>query len=82
MTIKKILNENNPENTIVHVVFYFKFNEKREECECVGVLVREDVNSIRVAFNAKKDETVDYLDIERSDIINIDVLSLLNIEKL
>lgn len=79
MLTKKLLDKNNPENTLAHVVFRGKFNE---EYECVGVLMREEKDLIRIAFGAKNDKVVDYLDIKRPDIISIDVLDSLDIEKL
>lgn len=69
--MKELLNKNNSENTIVHIVFRGKFNE---EYECVGVLMKEKKDLIRVAFGAKNDKVVDYLDIKRSDIIRINIL--------
>lgn len=79
MIIKKLLDENNPENTIVHVVLRASDNE---EYECVGALMREEEETIRVAFNAKNDEVVDFLDIKRSEIVSIDVVDPSKIEEL
>lgn len=79
MITKKLLDENNPENTIVHVIFRGKLNE---EYECAGVLMREEKDIVRVAFSAKNDKVVDYVDIKRSDIISIDILDATKIEKL
>lgn len=81
MTPKKLLDENNSENTIVHVVMH---GEKADdaEYECVGVLMEENKNIIRVAFNAKNDKVVDDLKINRSNIISIEVLDPSNIKNL
>lgn len=70
--IKKILDENNPENTIVRVIF---FGSDKNKYECVGVLTKDEENLIRVAFNAKDNVVVDYLDIKRKDIVKIEVLN-------
>lgn len=77
--MKELLNKNNSENTIVHIVFRGKFNE---EYECVGVLMKEKKDLIRVAFGAKNDKVVDYLDIKRSDIIRINILDSSDIKNL
>jgi len=74
----KLLNENDSKNTLVHVVL----SAGNEKYECIGVLTREDKESIRVAFNAKNDKVVDYLDIKRSDIKSINVLDQSKIENL
>lgn len=71
MATKKLLDEHNPENTVVHVVFRGSDNK---EYECIGVLMREGEGTIRVAFSAKDDKVVDFLDIKRSDIISIDIM--------
>lgn len=76
---KKLLDKSNSKNTIVHVAFNGKFNE---EYECVGVLIKDEKNFIRIAFNAKNDKVIDYLDIKRSDIISINVLASSDINKL
>lgn len=76
MSVKKLLDEHNPENTVVSVVF----NAENEEYECVGVLTKESDEMIRVAFSAKNDTTVDYLDIPQTDIVSIDVVDPSNIE--
>ncbi len=77
--MKKLLDENNPENTVVHVVLRASDNE---EYECVGVLMREEKDLIRVVFTAKNDKVVDYLDIKRSDILSIDIVDPLDIVKM
>jgi len=77
--MKKLLDENNPENTVVRVVFRGRFNE---EYECAGVLMREEDDLIRVAFNAKDDKVIDFLDIKRSEIVSIDISDPSKIEKL
>lgn len=79
MTIKKLLDENNPENTVAHVVLH---GDDNEEYECIGVLVRDEDDMIRVAFTAKDDQIVDYLDINRSEVVSINVVDPLKIEEL
>ena len=79
MTTKKLLNKNNSENNVAHIIFNGKFNEKYE---CAGVLIREKKDLIRIAFNSKNDKVVDYLDIKRSDIISINILNSSDIKKL
>ncbi len=75
---KKFLDENNPENIIVHVVL----RATGKEYECAGVLMIETENMIRVAFNAKDDKVKDYLDIKRTDIISINILKTSDIVEL
>lgn len=77
--MKKLLDENNSENTVVHVILRGSDNE---EYECAGVLIKEDEATIRVAFNAINDKVKDYLDIKKSDIISINTLNSSDIEKL
>ncbi|MBI2046211.1 MAG: hypothetical protein HYT28_02230 [Parcubacteria group bacterium] len=82
--MKKLLDKNNPENTVVHVVMRGK---DKKEYECVGVLMEETDDIIRVAFNAKtinkdEDEIIDDIKIKRSDIINIDIFDSSKIEKI
>lgn len=77
--MQKLLNENNHENTIVRVVMRA---DDKLEYECIGVLFREDESSIRIVFTAKDDNVVDYLDINRSEIMSIDIIDPSKIEKL
>lgn len=77
--MKKLLDKNNPENTIVHVAFKGRFGE---EYECVGVLIKEEKDFVQIAFNAKNDKVKDFLDIKRSDISSINILDPSIIEKL
>lgn len=77
--MKKLLDENNSENTVVHVVLRGSDNE---EYECVGVLVSEGLGIIRVGFSAKDDRVVDFLDIKRSDIVSVDLVDSSEIESL
>lgn len=82
METKKLRDENNQENTVVHVIFTLPKDPKREEYECVGVLVRDDTDMVRVAFNMKNDVVVDFIDIQRVDIVSIDVVDPVKIESL
>lgn len=75
----KLLDKTNPENTIVRVVFRGKFNE---EYECAGVLMIEKEGLIRVAFGAKNDIVVDYVDIKRKDIVSITIVNPSDVKKL
>lgn len=69
--MKRLLNENDSENTIIKVVF---FGSDKKKYECVGVLMKDEKNLIKVAFNAIGGVVVDYLDIKRKDIIKIKIL--------
>ena len=79
MATKKILSKDNPSNTFVHVVLRDRDNNRYD---CVGVLVREDDDMIRVTFTAKDDTVVDYLDINRSEILSMDIVDSSKIEKI
>ena len=79
--MQKLLDENNPENTIVHVVMR-EDKSSDTEYECVGVLMEENENMVRVAFNAKNDKVVDDLVIPRLDVISINVLDPSTLEDL
>lgn len=70
--MEKLLNNNNPKNTVVRIILLGDDNEKYE---CVGVLTKETASMIRVSFNAKNDVVMDYLDIKRKEIISIDILN-------
>lgn len=77
--MQKLLDENNPSNTVVRVIVRAEDNQ---EYECIGVLLKEEENSIRIVFTAKDDQVVDFLDIKRSDIVSIEVIDVSKIEKL
>ncbi len=79
--MQKLLDENNPENTIVHVVMR-EDKSSDTEYECVGVLMEENENMVRVAFNGKNDKVVDDLVIPRLDVISINVLDPSTLEDL
>ncbi len=76
---KNLLNKDNLENVIVHVVLHTNDNK---EYECVGILMKEEKDVVRVAFNAKDDEVKDYLDINKADIVSIDILDSSEVKKL
>lgn len=82
MKINKLLDENNPENTVVHVVFVSPKDPRREQYECVGVLTREEKDMIRVVFNAKNDVADEFIVIQKADIVSIHVVDPLKIERL
>jgi len=77
--MKKLLDENNPENTVVHVVLRTSDNE---EYECVGVLMKEEGDTIEIAFNAKNDVVIDDVKIKKTDILSIDIVDPLDIVKM
>ena len=79
--MQKLLDENNPENTIVHVVMR-EDKSSDTEYECVGVLMEENENMVRIAFNGKNDKVVDDLVIPRLDVISINVLDPSTLEDL
>ncbi len=76
---KKILKDDFMENILVHVVLC---DYNKEEYECIGVLIKEDTDTIRVAFNAKEDNVIDYLDIKKINIVNIDIIDNLSIKEI
>lgn len=79
--MQKLLDENNPENTFVHIVMR-EGGASDTEYECVGVLMEENEDIVRVAFNAKNDKVVDDLKINRSDVVSIKILNSSQIEKI
>jgi len=78
--MQRLLDKNNPENTVVCVVMRVE-EDNDTEYECVGVLMEEDEDMIRVAFNAKNDKVVDDLKINRSNIIGIQIIDPSTIKK-
>lgn len=71
---KKLLDENDPENTIVHVVFISENDPKKEEYESLCVLLKEDADTVTFSFNAKDDVVIDSLVLKRSEIVSIELL--------
>lgn len=69
--MKKLLDETSEENLVVHVIFC----REGEEYECVGVLTKEEKTMIRVSFNAINDIVKDYIELERGEIISIEVVN-------
>jgi len=67
--MNKVISKN--KNTVVRVIFEDRFKAKYE---CVGVLIKENKDSIRIAFNAKNDRVVDFIDVKQSNIIKIDII--------
>jgi len=82
MTSKKPHEENNPEDVVVHIVFVSSKYPELGEYECAGVLIRDEKDMVRVCFNAKINVVKDYLDIQRVDILSIDIVSPESIEKI
>lgn len=78
---KNLLDKDVTNNLIVRVILHA---DDKKEYECVGVLMKmkEDKDTVRIAFNAKNDKVVDYLDIKKTDIISIDILDNSDIKKL
>ncbi|VAW25291.1 hypothetical protein MNBD_BACTEROID04-1998 [hydrothermal vent metagenome] len=69
---KKILNKSDSENVITRIVLQ---DESKKEYELIGILMKEEKDMIRVAFNAKDDEVIDYLDIKKSNVVSINILT-------
>lgn len=82
MATKKLCEENTLENTVVHIVFVSPKYPELGEYECVGALVRDEKDMVRVCFNAKNNVVEDYLDIQRADIVSIDIVDPSEIEEL
>lgn len=82
MTTRKLQAKNNQENIVVHVVFTSPKDPKREEYECVGALVMDEKDMVRVAFSTKNDVVEEYVDIKRADIVSVDVVDASKIEKI
>jgi len=72
--MKKILTEKDKgKNVVVEVHMWGGDDIKypREKYKCVGVLMKDEPEMIRVAFNAIKNKVKDALDIPRKDVISI-----------
>ncbi len=48
--------------------------------ECIGVLLREDAEKIRVAFNARNDVVIDYIDVSKIDIVRREKIDMSSVE--
>lgn len=82
MTKRKPQDKNDLENIVAHIVFISPKHPELGEYECVGALVRDEKDMVRIAFSAKNDIVEDYLDIQRADIVSIEILNTSEIEKL
>lgn len=82
MITKKQHNKNNSGNTVVHVVFVSPKDPKREEYECVGALIVDKKDMVRVAFNAKNGVVEEFIDIQKVDMVSIEILDASKIGKL
>jgi len=82
MATKKLCDKNNQESTVVHVVFTSPKDPKRDDYECVGALVMDEKDMVRVAFSTKNDAVEEYIDIQRVDIISIDIVDPSKMEQL
>ena len=60
------------ENAIVYVKMW---GEDGNEYECVGILMKDESQYIRIAFNAHNDVAKDDLVIQKKDIIHIRILT-------
>lgn len=67
----KFLHKNDFENVIVKIIFTAISKNKKEKYQCVGVLVRDDKEVVRIGFNAINDNVKDYLDIKKVDVLDI-----------
>lgn len=79
--MKKLLLKNKNSNTVVKVLMYSE-KKQNKEYECVGVITKEDEVSIRIAFTAKKNVVVDYIDVKKTNIISIKVIKTKDIIKI
>lgn len=68
--MKKLLKENKEENTIVRAMIRIK----EESYECVGVLVKEEKENLRIAFTAKEGTVKDHIDLKRKEVVSIEVI--------
>lgn len=74
-SIKKFNIEKSKKNIIVKVTFF----EEKYKCSCVGVLLRQDEDEIKIGFNAKDNIVIDSLIISTKNIIRIDELDIKSI---
>ncbi len=71
----------NDTNTVVKIVVCTDDAEKNGEnsgvveYECIGVIVKDEKDLVRIGFTAKNDEVIDYLDIKKSDIVSIETIN-------
>jgi hypothetical protein len=77
--IKKYYPQNKKTNIVVETCF---LSPKKEKHMCVGVLINESEESVRIGFNAKDEKLVDFLDISNKNIVDIRELSKKEIIKL
>lgn len=77
--IKKYYPQNKKTNIVVEVCF---LSPKKEKHMCVGVLINESEESVRIGFNAKNDKLVDFIDIPNKNIIDMKELHSQEITKL
>jgi|CXWL01.1.fsa_nt_gi hypothetical protein len=66
--LKKFNPDQHADNIVVEVMF---MGPDDNEYRCVGVIVRENDEMIRVCFTARDDEVADHLDIKNEDILLI-----------
>jgi len=66
--IKKLYPHERGQNIIVEVTF---LSSTKDIFKCAGVLIKETDECIRVGFNAKDNQLVDFLDIDNKDLINV-----------
>lgn len=80
--MKKIFLKNKSENTIVRVSMYADSSKKGKVYECTGVLMREEKDMIRVAFSAMDEKVIDYVDIDKSNILSVETVKQSDIKVL
>lgn len=72
MNANNLITKLNPhkrkQNIIVEVSF---LSSKKMKFKCAGVLIKETDECIRVGFNAKDNQLVDFLDIDNKDLISV-----------
>ncbi len=60
---------------------YSDSKKRNTKYECVGVLIKEENKKIRIAFNARENKIIDFLDIEKKNIVSMTVIKNSNIKK-
>jgi len=76
---KNIPRVSEDENTVVEILFR---GSDKETYRCAGVLMREEKNTIRVAFNAINDVVKDFLDIKKADILYVRTVDQTDVKQL
>jgi hypothetical protein len=77
--ILKFFPDKSKGNILVEVDFLIG---NKNRYKCVGVLMNETTEKIRIGFNAKDNVVEDYLDINAKDIINVREIDKKEIKKI